>query len=487
MSTFLRQYAAYGLGVALTRLAALLLLPLYTRYLSPSDYGALDTLMTLTTLLSPIFLLGGGDMGVQILFFKLEEKQQRDDLVISAILSIAGFAGICAVVGALAAPYLVNFLFKSEEYVPALRFLLADLWLITLLKLFLDNIRLHQQPLLYNAMTLSQIFIVTTANILFVVIWGQGVSGYVTGLLVGDLIITVIAGTLVLSRHRCRPTFSAVPALVRIGIPLLPVSGAYWVINLSNRFFLTQFTTLAEIGLYGIANRLATGFSIFSVAIQLGWRPYALSIQTKASARSLYSSILLYYWACVGGLGLLMCSVTPWLLPVITTKNFAGAAAYVVPLTLAQVMYGAYFIFSTGIEIRQKTYHLTWIVLLAAALSFIGNSLFIPYWGALAAAAVLAFAYTFASLLVGLVGQRVYPLPNDNRRLFLVIAWLLVSYASMTSLLQGTLSTTNRNVIIVLIISMSILALIMRSEVALTARVVRGYLSRIAVVRHVDI
>ena len=48
----------YGLGGLVSRILAVLLLPLYTRYLSPSDYGKVETLIALTTVIGIVLRMG---------------------------------------------------------------------------------------------------------------------------------------------------------------------------------------------------------------------------------------------------------------------------------------------------------------------------------------------------------------------------------------------------------------------------------------------
>ena len=43
-----RQSLIYGLGGLVSRVLAVFMLPLYTRYLHPRDYGAIETLLALS-------------------------------------------------------------------------------------------------------------------------------------------------------------------------------------------------------------------------------------------------------------------------------------------------------------------------------------------------------------------------------------------------------------------------------------------------------
>lgn len=433
MWDFIKQYAAYSLGIAINRLASLLLLPLYTRFLTPKDYGVLDILLTTVALFQPLLMLGI-DTSVQILFFKSETKKQQHDLVMTSIVLVASFAGICALTGLLLAPTLVNGLLGNHEYTPALRLLCFDMWLTSVFTLFRDNLRLRQQPLFYNLVAVCQVVLVAGFSIVLVAVQKLGVLGVVSGLVLADLVITLLSAGLVLKQHLQIPTFTQTLPLLRLGLPLLPVSAMYWVLNSSDRFFLAKLSTLQEVGLYGIANRLAAGVAIFTFAVQLSWRPFALRVQTEPNARTIYAVMPVYYFVGVGWIGLLIAAASPLLLQIFATKAYVQATALLTPLILAQAVYGAYYIFSTGLEIVQRTHHITWTIVLAALLNIALNILLIPKSGAFGASIATAISYSLATLCVALVSQRLYPLPYNLKRLGSVSVCLLLAYGVMTAL-----------------------------------------------------
>ena len=53
-----KHSAIYGLGGLVSRIIAVLLLPVYTRYLSPSDYGTVETLIALATVIGIVLRMG---------------------------------------------------------------------------------------------------------------------------------------------------------------------------------------------------------------------------------------------------------------------------------------------------------------------------------------------------------------------------------------------------------------------------------------------
>ncbi len=431
MGKFFKQYAAYSLGIAINRLASLLLLPLYTRFLSPSDYGILDILLTITALFQPLVLLGV-DTSIQILFFQAETKKKQNELITTSIVTVAFLGGIFTAFIFLIIPEIINIILNSKAYTNIVFILCFYIWLDSLQRLFQNNFRLSQQPLIYNIIAFSKIVLMAAFNILFLAVQKQGVAGIINGLVMADLIVTGISAGWVFKHHLQMPAITHIKPLLNLGLPLIPVSAAYWVLNASDRFFLAKMSNLEEVGLYGIAYRLAAAMGIFTSAIQLGWRPFALRIQTELKARNIYATMPVYYLVGVGWLGLLLVVFSPMLLKIFATTAYEQAAVLLSPLVFAQVSYGLYYIVSTGIEIKQLTYHLTWTIALAAIANTGLNILLIPSFGALGASLATVISYGLAAVLVGIISQHLYPLPYDFSKIVGVCACLIVAYGTIT-------------------------------------------------------
>jgi O-antigen/teichoic acid export membrane protein len=430
---FLKQSAIYSIGTAIARLSSLLLLPLYTRFLLPSDYGSLDILIAITVFLQAFFTLGI-DTSIQILFFdpSFPTKKDKNDLVMTSIILVSCTASAWTLIGVLLSPILVNTLLTDNQFVLILQLLFIDRGIMSLLVLARAVLRIRQQPLLFNFTIISQIVLVGGLNILFVAVQKWGILGVSLGNLIADLVVTLFAGILAFRPHLQMPNLSQALPLMRLGLPLLPITAAYWVLNLSDRFFLSKLSTINEVGLYGIAARLASGMVIITSAIQYGWRPFALSLQTNEKSRFLYASMPIYYFITVGFAGLVIVAASPVILKIFATETYSAAIIFLPPLIFSGMMFGGYYILSTGLEIVKCNYHLSWIIALAGIINIIFNCLLIPPLGALGASIATAIAYSFSTLLVGIVSHRLYPLPYEISRITGVCVVLIVAYGIVT-------------------------------------------------------
>lgn len=463
MYTFFKQYMTYSVGITLSRVASLLLLPLYTRFFSSKDYGVLDTLMTITALCQP-FLMLGIDSAIQILFFSYKGKSEQDDLVMTSVFLVAGVAGLISTIIMVLSPLVVIKLFGNQNYITELRLLSMDIFFVSMLTLFRDNLRMRQEAFLYNCVAISQLLLVTGLNIYFVAVQQLGIRGFIYGLAIGDAIVMLISGVITLNHHFYFPSWGKTFPLLKIGMPLLPVSAAYWILSSSDRFFLLKYSSLTEIGLYGIANRLAAGIGIFAIAVQLAWRPFALRIQSQPDARTTYASAPLLYLASVGWFGLFFVAGSPIILRMFTTPEYAGAAKLLPLLVLAQVMYGGYYIVSTGIEITKQTQHLTWTILIAAIVNIGLNILLIPLFGASGAAIATVSAYTAATFCVGIISNYLYPLPYDLWQLVRVSIIIFVSYLLVSIGLASTSDYINLFMVCILLACSLLLSFLFRFQ-----------------------
>jgi O-antigen/teichoic acid export membrane protein len=129
---------------------------------------------------------------------------------------------------------------------------------------------------------------------------------------------------------------------------------------------------------------------------------------------------------------LLFATLSPVIIRIFATPEYNRAIAFLTPLLLAQIAYGAYFIFGTGLEVTKRTYHFTWAIILAAIVNMVLNVLLIPHLEAFGASLATAAAYLAAAVMVAIIGQRSYPLPYSKHQLRIVCGVLLASYALLT-------------------------------------------------------
>ena len=408
-----RHSVIYGLGGLVSRILAVFLLPLYTRYLDPSDLGQVGLVVALSAVAVTVLRLGISSAFFRFYFDADDEAGRRIVVRTSFWFTLAmGLVGLVLGV-AFAAPLADVLGLDDPDLVRATALgVLAQMAYEQQTSIF----RAEERSTAFVAASLVNIAITIGATILLVVVWEQGALGVVLGNITGTLCVT--AGLLVVHRHWLGRGFSRplLREMNRFGIPLVPAALALIAVNFGDRFFLVHLADLREVGLYEIGVRIASAMVLLLTAFRTAWPAFAYSIRDDGEARRTYAYVLTYLvvlssWAALA-LGLL----SPWLVRLLATPEFYEGSRVVAPLAFATVAYAAYIVMAIGVG-RAKRTQFNWAITgAAAALNVVLNLLLIPPYGMMGAAVATVAAYSLMFVLMTWYAQRVFPVPYQWRR-----------------------------------------------------------------------
>jgi len=415
LKELVRHSAIYGLGSIVSRVLAVLLLPLYTRYLSPADYGLIETLIALSAVLTALVAQGMKSAFFRF-YFDSAELERRLLVVRTAFWYVLAASTAVLVAGVGLASPISWLLFGTHGHSGLVIAAFVGLWAALNYEQMTSLFRVEQRSGAYVTATLANVVITIAATVLLVVVFDKGPLGVLVGNLTGTLI--VYAALLAYSRHALGLQFdrSLYRAMNRFGLPLVPSALALWLTNFSDRFFLVKLTDAHEVGLYSIAVRVASAIVLLLTAFRMAWPAFAYSIEDDGEARRTYSFVLTYMVFVCCWLALALGLLAPWLLKLITTKPFYPAANVVPLLAFGIAAFGAYVVVQIGTGRARKT-RSNWLVTGLAALVDVGlNLALIPPYGRTGAAVAMVSAYTV--LFVGMAwrAQRVFPVPYQWRR-----------------------------------------------------------------------
>jgi O-antigen/teichoic acid export membrane protein len=413
------QSAVYGLGSLASRLVAVLLLPLYTRYLDPADYGRVELILVFVVIVGIVAKLGLTSAFFRF-FFDHDEPERRRDIfrtTFSALLVCA--TAVALLLAALAGPIAELLFGEAGGEDPARLVLIGALgvWITVLYELMAALFRVQERPLAFSVATVANITLTIGLTVLLVVGLGLRAEGVLLGNFLGSLL--VFAGLLVVQRawlglRLDRPTLAG---MLRFGLPLIPAGAALWAVNMIDR---PAVNALAEgdagqrahaLGIYAISYKLVQGITLLINAFQLSWPAFAYSLRDDDEARRTYAAVLSIYVAGMSWAVLAVGLAAPWLVRLLTTPAYYGAADAVVPLAAGTALYGTYYIAAIGAG-RAKRTGRNWLIALAAALVDVALLVaLVPRYGIEGAAWAAFAAYAVMVVLMLAWSQRVFPVP----------------------------------------------------------------------------
>ena len=431
------QSAVYGLGSLAARVASVLLLPLYTRYLTPTDYGQVELVLALVLAVSVITKLGLINAFFRF-FFDNDDLQRRREVFATVMWGLGGLATVASLLLILLAGPIAHLLFGNgvDHGASLVRIGALGVWISVLYELLTALFRVQQRPVAYSIATMVNLLATVGCTVVLVVYLDAGAEGLLLGNFLGTTVVFLYLAwserawlSRAFERKLLRP-------MLDFGLPMVPAGAALWGVNLIDRPILSSMEGAAALGIYAISYKIVQAVMLLVQAFQLSWPAFAHSIRDDDEARRTYAWVLTLYaggmsWAVVA-LGL----VAPWLVRLLTEPAFYDADEAVVPLAAGAACYGAYFVVGIGAARVKKT-RMNWlIVLIAVGVEVAACYLLIPPFGIAGAGWASALAYATMILLKAIYAQRHFHVPYPWLRMarpVLVGAALLALGLSVTS------------------------------------------------------
>jgi O-antigen/teichoic acid export membrane protein len=410
-----RHSAIYGLGSIVARVLAVLLLPLYTRYLTPGDYGLIETLVALGAVLSALVAQAMKSAFFRF-YFDSADEAQRLLVIRTAFWYVMAAATAVLVVGVAFAGQISWLLFGTHDHAGLVAAAFVGLWAAMNYEQMTSLFRVEQRSTAYVAATFANVAVTIAATVLLVIAFDQGPLGVIVGNFTGTLV--VYAALLVYRRRRLGLQFDRklYRAMNRFGLPLVPSALALWLTNFSDRFFLVKLADAHEVGLYSIGVRIASAILLLLTAFRMAWPAFAYSIEDDREAQRTYSFVLTYVVFVTCWLALALGLLAPWIVRLITTEPFYPAQDVVALLSFGTAAFGAYVVVQIGTGRARRT-GTNWLVTgIGAAVNVALNLILIPPFGRVGAAIATAAAYLLLFLLMAWRANRVFPVSYQWRR-----------------------------------------------------------------------
>ncbi|MCP1621162.1 O-antigen/teichoic acid export membrane protein [Pseudomonas sp. SLBN-26] len=405
----LRDSLVYGLASLLSKGLAIFLLPLYTRVLSPGDYGAYDLLVTLGALANLVVALEVSQ-GLARHWADTREPHERRRLASTTFWFTAMMYGVFLTAGEVFAPWLNRWLIGNEHYLTSFRIAIGFIAVNGIFYLLLNQFRWELRSKSYALVS----FLFASGTLIFSVIFCLLFDLALSGVILAQLVSA--GGATLLSLWLLRGTFGLLfdrgllKAMLTFSIPLVPAGVAVFVSLYINRFFLGYFGTLDDIGIFGIGNRIAGLISLLVLGVQAALTPLIYQHFKEPETPRQIARLFSWFFALSLSSCLFLGLFAKELLILFASPDYLGAAPLVMLLAPALLLSQMY-IFAPGIAIAKKTRWQLWITLGAALVGLAANWLLVPPLGALGAAlaTLLSSAVFFLAWLM--VSQTLYSVP----------------------------------------------------------------------------
>lgn len=437
-----KSSAIYSLGGLASRFIGVFLVPLYTRIFSPDQYGIIDLIATMTVLLNLLLTLGLNS-AIGRYYVDAESDHDKKLTASTGFLYLLGFSFPIASVLIIFSKQISFVTFGTPEYWSYLSVAFAVLPFSVLFGNFLNLLKFRFQPKTYAALSVGNLLMQTGLTIYLVLGLRVGIIGIYFARLATVAVFSALGFWVTKSSYVHTFSFERLKALLYFGVPMLPLSLAYYIMTYSDRYFLRHFSGLHEVGLYGLAYRISSVVGLILLGFRNAWGPFVYSSYKDENARALFAKVYDYASILVTS-GILAVSLFGREILLIFTTRAYTEAYKVIPFIAASTAaytFGGYF--AVGIGIAKKNIHRAWAGTVVAILNLGLNYLLIPRLGMIGAAVATILSFLVLGFILMHFSQRYYRVPHRFRAHFIMygVAALII-FVSFRLLPQSFTAST---------------------------------------------
>lgn len=407
-----RDAAIYALGTLLSRLASFVMLPLYTRLLSPEQYGLLQ-MLDLTVEITSILLSAGAVLGIMRFYYKTEDVRERSAIVVSGAMLLIALHAIGALLLLAFAPVIAQQFLGGQEHIGLMRLAAVNFLMSALPVVPLLLMQIEQRSLLFTISSTGKLLGQVTLNVVFLLGLRLGPEGVLWSTFVANLVLGTILCVWLVRRTGLIVRWSVWKDLQRFGVPHQFGAAAMFVLAFGDRFFLEGAHGLEAVGVYALAYQFGFLLSgIGSGSFLQAWTPqrYQMLALEPAARDAKFNEGLSQFTLVLVTLFVGISIASRPLLLIMSSSSFSGAADLIPLVVLAYLVQGWTAAVHFGIDVSERTKYSAYANWISAAFILVAYALLIPPLGGLGAALATVFGFVVRFVLVLFWATRLYPI-----------------------------------------------------------------------------
>ena len=461
-----KETLVYGTSTVLARLLNFCLVPFYTYYLVPGEYGIIATIFAAIALFNVVFLFGMDQSYLRFASDATDKNKVFRQCFYGVLLNGLVLGGLLWLFNGAAA----RIIGIPAEAGYLLKLAAAILFLDVLNMIPFTKLRLERRAWYFAGVRTASIVVNVLGNIYFIAVLHKGIASILWANIFASLASLLLLSPVVYSELKQNFSFRFDGKLERelltFAWPFVPSGLASLFVSVIDKPILVHLAGPAQVGIYQANFKIGVFMMLIVSMFDQAWRPFFLAHAKDDDAKDTFARVFSFFVAIAGWvlLGLI------FLMPDIIQSNLFGnfhliAPAYwsglsVIPLVLSGYFcYGLYVNFMIGPVLTKKTRVLLWITLLGALVSISTNLTLVPHIGILGAGWAVALSYGAMALALFCFTRRVYPIPYEYKKLAALVV-LGTATVVLCKAFGGGLAVK----IILLSIYPAIMALILRRK-----------------------
>jgi O-antigen/teichoic acid export membrane protein len=423
-----KESGIYSLQPIFEKMVGFMLIPIYTAYLAPADYGILQYIMTLGLFLFPIM---NGGLETSFWKFRTEKSGYSNGQVMVNVF-------VTQLVLAVSVVLIVYLVYKSNAFDRTIGALIIVYIIAVATSIVYKNVllllRAQHRTVFYVVVSIIYSICLALSNIYFIAYLHMNFKGIIYSNLLINIIFSLCLFYVLYKEFEGSPQLHLSRKMLKYSGPIALGNIASIVISLSDRFFLKAYSTDFELGLYSFGCQFGNLVLIFLITpFILGWNPIRWEVYEMDNAKEIFGKIyeLLLIALPVGAL--IMASIGIALGSFMANNaEYLSGFSIVTIIAFSHLFYGLYYFNVMGMLFMNKTKLISLTIIIPAVINLILNYILIPNYGMEGAGIATLFSYFIMFIMARFYCQKYYYVSRNN--ILEVLQIFLISLISIISL-----------------------------------------------------
>ena len=376
-------------GTLIPKVLTVLVLPLLTTFLTTSEYGNYDLVLSATSLIVPVAM-----MQIQQAAFRFLLATTETDEIQSYIATSLFFVLALSLVSS-PITFVVGICIGLNYTISVVMCLLV---LAESVYLLLGQVmRGIGKNACYSFGVIVYAIVNSVCLCIFIPIFNMGLFGVILSLVIAYVGSAIIMFVLVFREYRVKFSMidkDVLKKMLAFSVPIVPSSISLWIVNLSDRFVIVYFLGTAANGIYSVANRIpalyTTAYNIFNLA----WTETATQVADEEKHPEVYyTELFKKLYSFLVGVMVIIMACSPLFYKIFINEQYYESY-YQTAILYFSVFFNSLVMFYAGIYIALKrTKQVGYSSAAGAIINLVVNLLLVRHIGLYAASVSTLVSY----------------------------------------------------------------------------------------------
>lgn len=402
-----------------SKVLVFLLVPLYTNILTTYEYGIADLILGTINILFPVLTLAITEATLR---FLLDKDSDKGKILGCSLL----FVVISFLILLLFTPFVKFVELEIDRFWGYFLLIFLSSSMHTCFSNFTRGV---DKTKLFAAKGIIYTICIVLFNILFLVVFRLGLQGYLWGIIISELITTlymIVKGKFYTYIKDIKVDIKLIREMLKYSVPMIPTIIAWWIMQLSDKYIIIAFAGISISGIYSVAYKIPSILSMISSIFNQAWQISAVKSKEDNDYKNFFCEIYQTFFVFTSITCIVLISMSKILGDILFAKDYFIAWSYVPILLIAYFFSGLTGVIASLFTAAKKTGVLFLSTSFAAAINLVLNLIFIPKFGAIAAAYTTMIGFMCAFLIRELSARTMFSIRLNTWKEILMIIFMII-------------------------------------------------------------